>query len=616
MNARSLIAGLLFASIVCGQTPLEVEKPHAPVIIRPYKGASVPPVRLANSDRLRSLVRAGRIYLTAQDAIALAIENNLDLEVERYSSVLAEWGVQRADAGGLLRGVPNGSAQVGQVASGQGVVGSQRSAGVSSNTGGSATVSGNAIVSQIGPVTANLDPVLQNSTVFSHTTIPQSNTVQSQTNALVENTRIYSTSIQQGFLSGGYVQLSGNNSYLNENAPTDVLNPSVAPRLSIYMQHSLLQGFGTKVNSRFIKVAENNLQASRETFRSRLINVVADVLNLYWDLAADQDDLQARVRDREIAQKFYEDTKRQISIGTLARVDILRAESQFAAAQEQAVQAETAELLQQNLLKNALSRNGLAESPLADLPLVAIDRLQVPDTENLPPFRTLINHALANRPDIVATRINTKSSELSAIGTENGLLPSLQGIVSATNSGLSGTANPQPDGTTANAYFIGGLGNGIGQVFRRNFPNQRAAILLQPVPVGVDHIDQADYAIDQLQVRQAELSQQRAMNQVAVEVSNQVVALRQARARYVAAAKTRTVQQELFDAEKKRFELAASTIGAVVAAQQGLAVSQSAESAARTTYIHARVSLDEVLGDTLTANNVSLEDGIRGKVGN
>jgi outer membrane protein TolC len=593
---------------------LQVEKPKAPVLVRPYQAPTVPPVRLGNSDRVRSLVRAGRIYITVQDAIALAIENNLDLEVERYGTVLAEWGIQRSQAGGLLRGVPSGAAQIGQVASGQGVVGSQRSAGLSSNTGSSATVGGNAFVSQIGPVTANLDTVLQNTSVFSHQTIPQSNAVLSQTTALIENTRIYSTSIQQGYLAGGYVQLSGNESYLNENAPTDVLNPSVAPRLQISVQQSLLQGFGNKVNSRFIRVAENNALAARETFRSRLINIVADVLNLYWDLAANQDDLAARIKERDSAQKFYEDTKKQIAIGTLARLDILRAESQFAASQEQVAQAESAEMLQQNLLKNVLSRNGAAEPPLADLPLVPIDRKEVPASEDLPPFRALINHALMNRPDIIATRINTKSSELSAIGTENGLLPTLQGFASATNSGLSGTLNPQPDGNNANPYFVGGLGNALGQVFRRNFPNQRAGLILNPVPVGVDHIDQADNAIDQLQVRQAELSQQRAMNQVAVEVSNQVIALRQARARYAAAVKTRTVQQELYEGEKTRFQLSASTIASVVAAQQGVATAEAAEMAARTSYIHARVSLDEVLGDTLTANNVALADGISGKV--
>jgi outer membrane protein len=614
MRFRRFVVHLLWVTTLCAQSPLEVEKPHAPGSIRSYRAATVPPVRLGNSDRLRSLVRAGRIYLTVQDAIALAIENNLDLEVERYGSVLAGWGVQRAGAGGLLPGVPNVSSQVGQVASGQGVVGSQKSAGLTSNTGGSVTPTGNAIVSQIGPVTANLDPVLENTSVFSHTTIPQSNTVQSRTTSLVENTRIYNTSIQQGFLSGGYVQVSGNNSYLNENAPTDVLNPSVAPRLQVLVQHNLLQGLGTKVNSRFIKVAENNALAARETFRSRLINVVADVLNLYWDLAAEQDDLQAKIHDRDTAQKFYEDTRKRIAIGTLARVDVFRAESQYSASQEQVALAQSAEVLQQNLLKNALSRNGLAEPLLADLPIVPLDRLQVPATEDLPPFRTLINHALANRPDIAATRINTKSSELSAIGTENGLLPTLRGFTSATNSGLSGTAIPQPNGSTANAYFVGGLGNGIAQVFRRNFPNERVGATMPPVPVFVDHIDQADYAIDQLQVRQTQLTLQRSLNQVAVEVSNQVVALRQARARYAAAVKTRTVQQELFEGEQKRFQLSASTIAVVVLAQQSLAAAQSAEMAALNTYIHARVSLDEVLGDTLTANNVSLDDGIRGKV--
>ena len=82
-------------------------------------------MNLANSDHLHALIRAGHLYLTVEDAIALAIENNLDLEVDRYGPLNAEWALQRAQGGGPLRGVTNGSSLVNQVTSGQGVVGSE-----------------------------------------------------------------------------------------------------------------------------------------------------------------------------------------------------------------------------------------------------------------------------------------------------------------------------------------------------------------------------------------------------------------------------------------------------------------------------------------------------------
>src|SRR5581483_2070841 len=172
--------------------------------------------------------------------------------------------------------------QVNQVAAGQGVAGSQQAAGLGSGNGGSTSRGGGAAISQIGPVTPNLDPVLLEGMAYSHKSAPQENTVQSQTSNLIDVRHIYSSTLQQGLITGGVATLSENEQYLRENAPTDVLNPSVAPVLQLSVQHALAQGFGVGVNSRFIRVARNNYRASEYTFRSQLLNVVANVLNLYW----------------------------------------------------------------------------------------------------------------------------------------------------------------------------------------------------------------------------------------------------------------------------------------------------------------------------------------------
>src|SRR5207248_40513 len=108
-------------------------RPSAPILWRPYKPVLVPPVRLANSSRFRALIRGGKLYLTARDAIALALENNIDIETQRYDA--AGWQLERAQAGGALPGVPSGAAQTSSVASGQGVLGSQAAAGVKLGTG-------------------------------------------------------------------------------------------------------------------------------------------------------------------------------------------------------------------------------------------------------------------------------------------------------------------------------------------------------------------------------------------------------------------------------------------------------------------------------------------------
>ncbi|MBZ5595921.1 MAG: TolC family protein [Acidobacteriia bacterium] len=608
-----LVAWSLLISQAGAQESLLVEKPKAPVVVRPYKAPTIPPVRLKNSDRLRGLIRAGRLYLTVQDALALAIENNLDLEVDRYGPILAAWQLERQEAGGPLRGVTGGNTLVNQATSGQGIAGSQLSAGLGGSGGGSSSGgAGAATVSQIGPITPNLDPVLQNATAFSHTTTPQPNTIQSQTPALVGTRHIYDTVVQEGLLTGGFVQVSANESYLKENTPTDFLNPSVAPVVQVFIRHNFLQGFGVGVNSRFIHVAEKNVDLAEETFRSQLLNLVASVLNLYWDLVSDDEAVKARERSLAVAQKFYNDTKRQIELSALARVDMYRAQAELTTRQQELAIAQSTVHQQENLLKNALSRNGL-EDPLVDqAEIVPLDHIEVPERDELPALRELVARALAKRPDIALGKINQETAEISARGTASGVLPILQGLGALSESGLSGTASPQ-SGITADPYYVGGLGNALGQVFRNNFPNRRAAVLFETL--FHNRVAQGDYGIDQLQLRQNELVTRRSLNQLVVDISNQVIALRQARARYSTAVDTRVLNEQLLGKEQRKFSLGASTINDLVVVQRSLAAARAAEVGALASYSRARVSLDQVLGETLERNNVSVSGALEGRVG-
>src|SRR5580698_9646472 len=186
----SAVSLLCAASLLCAQQPsIEPIRPTGTVLKRPYLAPQIPPIRLDNSSRLAGLIRGGNLYLTAQDAIALALENNIDIEVARYNPIISAWNLERSQAGGALPGVPSGASQAGTVASGQGVAGSQAAAGVSGGGGAGGGGSTNASVSQVGPVTQNLDPSIQETSVFSHTTTIESNTKQSGLTALIANTR-------------------------------------------------------------------------------------------------------------------------------------------------------------------------------------------------------------------------------------------------------------------------------------------------------------------------------------------------------------------------------------------------------------------------------------------
>jgi outer membrane protein TolC len=613
VNSKTLsvlaVLSLLATQSTAQQPPQTVEKPHGPLLVRSYMPTTVPQVELRNSDHLHDLIRAGHLYLTVQDAIALAIENNLDLEVDRYGPLNAEWNLERTQGGGPLRGVTNGSALVNQATSGQGVLGSEIAAGLATNNSGNGGGTGGATVTQIGPVTQNLDPVLQNGTSFSHTTSPQPITIVSDTTALVNTSHVFDSFVQEGFLSGGYVQVSANESYLKQNAPSDFLNPSVAPVVQIYLRHNLLQGLGAGVNGRFIRVAQKNTQAAQETFRSQLLNVVASVLNLYWDLVTDDDDLAVRQRAVDQAQKFYDDTRKQIELGVVPRFEASRAQSNVTNSRQLLSIAQATAQQQENLLKNAISRNGL-EDPLLDAAeVVTLDRIEVPDQDNLPPLRDLVAKALANRPDVALAKINDETSVISAEGTANGVLPSLQVFAAVSASGLAGTSAPY-QGLAPEPYYVGGLGNALGQVFRDNFPSRRAGFLFG----GTIHnqVAQGDYGVDQLQLRQGDLVERRNQNQLVVDISNYMVALRQARSRYSQAVDSRKLLEELLEKSQQSFSFGAARISDVEAAQTALVAAQETEVQTRSSFSHARTSLDQVLGQTLDTNHVSAEQALKG----
>jgi outer membrane protein len=617
---KCAVAGLSYLcsiSLIFAQNAgIEPIRPKAPIVVRPYLAPTVPPVRLGNSPRLRDLVRAGILYLTAQDAIALALENNIDIEVARYGPVLAAWNLERAQAGGALPGVPSGASFVGSVASGQGVAGSQAAAGVTTGFAGLASASAtNATVSEVGVIAQTLDPSFQESSVFSHQTTPEQDEVQSIIPVLISNTRAYSATYQQGFLIGGSVTVGYKDSYLNENAPTDVLNPSSAPSLSISYQQNLLRGFGVAVNARTINVSKLNVQASDLNFKTQVINTTVSVLNQYYQLAADYQDLNAKKRALEVAQQLNNDNKIQEQLGRVTPLDVTNSETQVASSENDVVASQANLQLHEVQFKNLLSRTGVADPLLASVQIIPLDKIVVPQQDNLPPIKTMVQQALENRSDLASERLGLISSEISAIGTKNAVLPSLQVFLTESDAGLEGaarTADFHGHLLTADPYFVGGIGTALSQLFQRNFPTNRIANLYQG-PLR-NRQAQADSNIDQLSLRQAQLAADKDVNEVTVDVSNYAVAVRQARARYQAAVQSGILQQQLLDAEQKKFAAGLSTPYNVILEQRDLETAQATEISTLVAYSNARVALDQILGITLETNHISIDEARDGKV--
>ena len=171
---------------------------------------------------------------------------------------------------------------------------------------------------------------------------------------------------------------------------------------------------------------------------------------------------------------------------------------------------------------------------------------------------------------------------------------------------------PNPtSGQTPAPQIVGGLGTAFDQIFTAQYTSRAGALVF--VGTLKNHVAQADYGIDQLQIAQGDLMEQRTRNQLVVDISNQMTALRQARSRYSQAVDTRILQEQLLDKEQQQFLLGGSSIEQVVAAERSLATAQYAEVATLASYSRARVGLDQVLGQTLEANHVSVEEALRGR---
>jgi len=312
----------------------------------------------------------------------------------------------------------------------------------------------------------------------------------------------------------------------------------------------------------------------------------------------------------DLAEKFLDRARKEIEFGVQARYELPRAEAEVANRRMDLRIAQLAVLQQANELKRILSRK--QNSSLEATEIVPIDRIHIPEKDDLPPLRELVTKALAQRADVAIAKIRNEVAQINAIGTENPLLPMLRGSARTYNRGVAGT--PQASsGSAPDLYYVGGSGTALGQIVRRNFPNNEVSLELSIL--FNNRQAQGDYGVDQLQLRQSQISELRDANQIVVDISNQVSALRQARARYSAATDARTLQEQLLEADQQRFASGSATIDDLVIDQRNLATAQLSEITAMANYAHARVALDQVMGQTLESNGVSLDDAMPGPDG-
>jgi len=612
--------------------PVDYSKPRSqfPNIIAPYKPGYVPPPNLSNTDRMQQLMHDGKIMLSMNDAVALALENNLDLVLARYNLNIADTDILRADAGANILGVNTGIVQNtpgGGVGGLGGTVGSG-TGGTSIAAGGAGTGTNGLVGSTLGigsPITS-FDPVVTG-TLQMDRNFTQSTSVFSPVPIANTNTGTGNFSYLQGFHTGTNFSVGFNNTHTTTNNPTIEYTPSISSGLQFRLTQNLLQGFGFVANTRFIRIAKNNREISDVAFRLQVITTVDQIENLYWDLVYAYENVRVQQEALTFAERTLADNKKQVQFGTLPPIQVVSAQSTVSTDQQALILAQTNLELQELLMKNALSRN-LDDPTLAGADVIPTSTMQLPEQEPVVPTQDLVSDGLGHRAELAESRVDLTTRELNIKAVRNAMLPTLDLFAYYGGSGIGGNVNPLVPLCTPGGSSLCFSPATAAPPFRNGGPVSYAATLSQLVNgtspdkgVGVtltipirNRQAQADQVRAELEYRQAQVRLQQLGNQVRIEVRNAQFALQQNRASVQAAQAAVDFARQTLDAEQQKLAVGVSNPTAVLQDQSGLTTAESNLVSAKAAYEKARVELDRATGLLLDHSGIVMADAERGEV--
>src|SRR5580704_416470 len=611
---------------------VDYSKPRSqfPNVIAPYKPGYVPPPDLSNTDRIQQLMRGGKIMLSMNDAVALALENNLDLVLARNNLNIADADVLRGESGANILGVNTGIVQNtpgGGVGGLSGIVGSG-TGGTSVAAGGVGTGTNGLVSSTLGigsPITS-FDPVL-NGTLQMDRDFAQETTVPNLLPIVNTNTGTADFSYLQGFHWGTNFAVGFNTTHVTTNDPAFAYSPSISSGLQFRLTQNLLQGFGSVANTRFIRIAKNNREISDVAFRLQIITTVDQIENLYWDLVFAYENVRVQQEALTFAERKLADNKKQVQFGTLPPIQVVSAQSTVSTDQQALILAQTNLELQELLMKNALSRT-LEDPALAGADVIPTSTMQLPAEEPVVPIQDLIGDALGHRAELSESRIDLNSRELNNKAVRNAMLPTLALFAYYGGSGIGGNVNPlvplcKPGGsslcfspaTAAPPFRNGGpvsYAGTLNQLVDGTSPDKGVGVTLT-IPIR-NRQGQADQVRAELEYRQAQVRLRQLQNQVDIEVRNAQFALRQNRASVQAAQAAVDFARQTLDAEQQKLAVGVSNPTAVLQDQSGLTTAESNLVSAKAAYEKARVELDRATGLLLDHSGIVMADAERGEV--
>lgn len=595
-----------------------------PMAAQPQLPRMTPAVSFDNSQRIHDMLRAGTLYLSLRDALALAIENNLDIELQRFTLPMGRAELERAQGGGLVRGLnytlaevptgvggPLGLLTVNPLApnnatSGATVAANALELGVLAAPQVNLSLAGT-VPQSTGTAVPTFDPALVGTINWSHQTTLETNPAAYGQNALVSSGFNANAGVVQGFATGAQVSANFDNTHQSINALSTAYNPFTGSSLGLTVTQPLLRGFGMAVNRRYIRIARNEQRIADLLFQQQLLATTYGVIRLYTDFVALYEDAKVKQETVNLAEKLLSDTQAQVEEGTLAPVELTRARAQLFSTRQDLINSRGLLEEEEAILKNVLTRS--QDAAIRSAHVVPTDTLSIPATDEIRPEQDLITAAMGNRPDLGQAQIQVENSVMGLEGARSATRPELDLVGVMQNNGLAGPLTGFATGTTAPSLG-GGYGGVLGQVLARDYPTYGIGLQLT-LPLK-NRVAESDLARDEIQVKQSQIRVKQLQNQAALEVQDALIAMRRARASYEAAVQARKFQQESLEAEQTKFEVGASTAFFVIQYESLLAQAKSTEVAAMSSYMKAKAALQRATGTILDDNGVSVDAAVRG----
>jgi outer membrane protein len=601
-----------------------------PRVLQPYETQQVPQPNLGNSPRIDSLMKDGKIYLSIDDAIALALENNLDLDIARYNLNIAEADLLRARSGASILGVNTGIVQNtpgGGVGGLGGTVGSG-TGGTTVAAGGAGTGTNGLVSSTLGigaPITS-FDPALT-ATIQLDKNDTESVSVFSPVPVVAQNTYTSNFGYTQGFEWGGALTGAFNNSHLTTNNPTSLLTPQLGSSFQFRFTQNLLQGFGFLPNTRFIRIAKNNREISDVAFRLQIITTVDQIENMYWDLVFAYENVRVQEESLTYAQKALADSKGQAQVGTVPPIQVVSSQSTVATDQQNLIVAQNNLQLQQLLMKNALSRS-IEDPMLAEADVIPTSAMVIPQQETVIPIQDLISDALRHRAELVESRIDLQSRDINNKSVRNAMLPTLQAFAYYGGSGVGGDVNalvPNCSATSGSFCFNPakapppfqktnsvGYGGTLSQLVNSTSPDKGVGLSLN-IPLR-NRLAQSNQVRAELEYRQAQVRELQLENQVRIEVRNAQFDVKQNRASVQAAQSAVDLARQTLDADQQKLKVGLTTETAILQDAATLTTGESNLFSAKAAYEKSRIELDRATGLLLDHAGIDIADATRGQV--